>query len=337
MFGEGGADDLVGDGTVKAGGVGGGEGFFHAAVFAGVKGEDDDAGAGIKARGKGAEKGVERGELVVDCDAQGLKDTADGERGGVVGEARQSEADGGGELGGGAEGAAGEKGRERGGVRLVGIFGKERGEGGRKDFFEKGGGWLATGWVHSHIERAGVFHGKTTRRIVDLHGGDAEIGEDEIDAAEPDGGEDLGQAGEVTAVGGEGIRPEAKGAQAGFGFREFEGIGVEAQEVAAGLEAGEEFAGVAAIAERAIDGGCAGSGREEFQNLGDHDRAVRAGGGFARGDDFGDGGGVAGRIVFLKFIREVTRVFARVTRAATMRGRDGIGCGLRRERRNGPV
>ena len=44
-----GADDAAGDFAVEACAVGGLEGFFHAAIFAGMEGEEGDAAAGVEA------------------------------------------------------------------------------------------------------------------------------------------------------------------------------------------------------------------------------------------------------------------------------------------------
>ena len=97
FFGRG-SDDVFGDGGVVAGGEAGLEGFFGAAVFAGMEGEDGDAATGFEAGGVGAEEGVEGAELVVDGDTEGLEDAALG-GGGVFA--------GGGGAGWGEEGADG--------------------------------------------------------------------------------------------------------------------------------------------------------------------------------------------------------------------------------------
>ena len=102
----GGADDLVGDAFVGAVGEAEGEGFFDAAVFAGVESEDGEAAPGEKGLGEVAEEGIEGGEFFVDRDAEGLEDAAAGEFAfrGVGGEG----VEGGGEAAGGGEGISGE-------------------------------------------------------------------------------------------------------------------------------------------------------------------------------------------------------------------------------------
>ena len=91
--------------------------------------------------------------------------------------------------------------------------------------------------------------------------------------------------------------------------------------MSAGLESGENFLRVAAVAERAIHGDFAGLGREHCQNFRDHDRPVRARGRFAGREDFGDGVGVTLRIALLVFLLEPARVFAGIAHAPAMRRR----------------
>ena len=78
-FGGGGADNAARDLAVEAFAVRGLEGFFDAAVFAGVEGQDGDATTGVQALRENAQEGVESGEFFVHFDADGLEDAADGE------------------------------------------------------------------------------------------------------------------------------------------------------------------------------------------------------------------------------------------------------------------
>ena len=59
---------------------------------------------------------------------------------------------------------------------------------------------------------------------------------------------------------------------------------------------------------------------EGVEDLLNHDGAVGSGGGFAGGDDFGDGLGVLGGVVFLVFLGKLARVAAAVSDAAAMWG-----------------
>ena len=182
--------------------------------------------------------------------------------------------------------------------------------------------------IHAHVERAVVFHGKTADRIVQLHGRDAEVGEDNIGAAEVRTGERLGQAGEIQPPRGEYAFPETKGAQAGFGFGKLDGIGVQAQKPPTGLEQGEEFLSVSAEAKGAVHGDFAWSRGQDLQDFGHHDWAMRSGRRFTRGQDFGNGFAVAGGMVFLVFLPEMAGVFAGVARSAFVGCWRGRGRGL---------
>ena len=80
---------------------------------------------------------------------------------------------------------------------------------------------------------------------------------------------------------------------------------------------------MAAVAERAIGGEIARSGRKDLENFCDHDWSVRADGRFAGGDDFGDCLGIAAE--FFVFVFETARVFTGITLAALVRYRIGRG------------
>ena len=120
-FRGGGSNDLPGDVSVEARAPARCEGFLHAPIFTGMKSEHGHAPAGLEARGKVAEEGFERRELVVDRDAESLEDAAEGQVAGVTGEAWQGGADGGAQGAGAGEAAARKGIGERTGVRLVGV------------------------------------------------------------------------------------------------------------------------------------------------------------------------------------------------------------------------
>jgi hypothetical protein len=87
---------------------------------------------------------------------------------------------------------------------------------------------------------------------------------------------------------------------------------------------------VAAVAEGAVHGERARLQRERLEDFGDHDRAVRAGGGLAGGQDLGDVAGVARRVELLVFLVEAPRVLPGIARAALAGsgiGRSGIRVG----------
>lgn len=318
--------DFLGDFRVKAVAVAGFKRFLHASVFPGMKGQDGHASAGFEAKRKVAEEAVEGGKLIIHGDAQGLKNPAHGELDGFASLMRQQGADGVGQFAGGGDVATGEGVGESAGEGFVGVLDEQFGEILGGEAGQPGARGLAALWVHAHVERAIFFEGEAAFRIVNLHGGDPEVGEDEVHAfREALLGEGFGEAGEVAAHGLKRFGAVTEGAQAGFGAGEFEGVGIEADEASAGLEAGEDFLGVAAIAEGAIGGELAGVGGEKLKDFGDHDGAVGAGGGFAGGDDLGDGGGVGGGAVLFIFVLEAAGIFAGVTGASPVR--NGVGGG----------
>ena len=119
---------------------------------------------------------------------------------------------------------------------------------------------------------------------------------------------------------GENFRAESKRAKAGLRLGQLDGIDIQAEQFSSRLKARENFLGVSAVAERAVDCDFAGLGRKDFQDLRHHDRPVRAGGRLAGGDDFGDGFRITLRIVLLVLLLETARVFAGITA-------DGAWCG----------
>src|SRR5256885_7694427 len=112
--------------------------------------------------------------------------------------------------------------------------------------------------------------------------------------------------------------------QARRGFRELDGIGVQTEQVSAGLQTGEDCLGMAAVAERAVHrdvAGLRGQGGEDFCH---HDRTMRAGGSLTGCNDFRNGGGITRRIVFLVLLYETSRNLPAISRAAASRG-GGLG------------
>ena len=170
----------------------------------------------------------------------------------------------------------GERTGEQLGVGLVGIFGECRRQFFGGDFGEPVSGGRRAGRVEAQVERAVGFKGEAALGVVDLHRGNAEVGEEGVGAVQPELGQHFRQAGEVGADCGEDVFAPTGGAQAGDGFRLFDGIDVESDEAAARRDTGQQFPGMSAKAEGAIDGEFAGLEREDFENFGHHDGPVRA-------------------------------------------------------------
>ena len=165
-----------------------------------------------------------------------------------------------------------------------------------------------------------VFHGESARRIIDLHGRDAEVRKDKIGARVTVPGENLRKAREVAAMRLKGFGTETERAQASLGLGQFHWIGIEADQPASGLNPRQDLPRMSAVAERAIHGNLPGRRGQDIQDFRDHDRTVRAGGRFPGGDDFLNRLRVELRIALLVFVLKPARIPARVTRAALMRG-----------------
>src|SRR5436190_10812295 len=71
---------------------------------------------------------------------------------------------------------------------------------------------------------------------------------------------------------------------------------------------------MAAVAERAIHGDFACSRSENFHDLANHDRTMRARGRLAAGDDLGDVAGITFRRVLFILLGKVSRVLSAVSR-----------------------
>src|SRR5438445_5999386 len=91
--------------------------------------------------------------------------------------------------------------------------------------------------------------------------------------------------------------------------------------MASWLEERQDLARVAAVAERAIHRQFARPVCKDPQDFRDHDRPMRASGGFARGEHLGHRLGVARRIVLFVFLAERARITAAVARTAARRWR----------------
>ena len=131
----------------------------------------------------------------------------------------------------------------------------------------------------------------------------------------------LWQPGEVAADGRELFRPKTGRAQTGFCLRQFNWIGVEAEQTSAGLELCQNFPGVTAVTQRAIHGEFAGLGRERGENFRDHDGPVRSSGSFPGSKNLCDGVGVTLWIALLVFLLEPARVPAGIAHAPLVRFR----------------
>ncbi len=98
---------------------------------------------------------------------------------------------------------------EKLGAWLVCVFRKDGSKLGEGYFGEVGGCGLAVAGVESEIEWAVCLEGEAAFRVVDLHGGNAKVCDDDIEACELFLSEQLGETGEVHVLHLEGLRSVA--------------------------------------------------------------------------------------------------------------------------------
>ena len=102
------------------------------------------------------------------------------------------------------------------GVGLLAVLAEDPGEVADVDAGEEVGGGLAVVGVHAHVEVGRLAEGEAAGDVVELHGGDAEVGQDgadRLDAALPQGGGEIGERGvhELDAVRGQAGAGDAEG------------------------------------------------------------------------------------------------------------------------------
>ncbi len=203
-----------------------------------------------------------------------------------------------------------------GGAGLVGILCEHFGEVHLRHRSHQGGSRPPTKWVHAQIQRTINFKGKASLGIVELHGRDAEVGENDVHAGHILGGEELRQAGEIRAAHNQRFRRNVGGAQACLGFWEFNWIHVQAVKASIRQKCTENFQGMAAVAQGGIHGDFTGFGSKHSEDFADTNRAMAACGSLAARDDLLDVRGVAIRVVFLVFVGEAARVRPTITNPA---------------------
>src|SRR5689334_18608772 len=110
---------------------------------------------------------------------------------------------------------------------------------------------------------------------------------------------------------------ESERAQTRLGLRKFDRVLIESNETPARLDERQNFAGVPAVTERAINGNFAGFRIENLKNFRDHDRSVHSRRRFSGCENPCDRVGVFLGIALLIFLLETTRIFSRITRTTT--------------------
>ncbi len=129
--------------------------------------------------------------------------------------------------------------------------------------------------VHAHVERAIDLEREAARRIIDLHRGHAEIGEEEVDAVVPANGADCGaHAGKIRATDEERRITEAEPAQARLRLGQLDWVGIESEEPPAWRELLEKPLRVPAPTEGRVHAALTRLQGQRRQHFLDQDRYV---------------------------------------------------------------
>src|SRR4051812_18896757 len=218
--------------------------FFDSPIFAGMKGQNCDAAAGLQTAREKPQEHLQSSELLVHGNSKRLKDTSQSTA--AIGplplawQGLQRKLYDAGEFGGSCQRF--DRVRPDDGVGkqscmgLVRILLKHLLEVLLVQTGEPSGGWLPFLWVHSQIERPLEFIGKPPGGIIELHGGAAEIRENHVCPIDFHGGEHARQSCEIGMHHLQDFRAESEPAEALFGFGQFNGIRVEPNQSAAGAD-----------------------------------------------------------------------------------------------------
>ncbi len=207
-------------------------------------------------------------------------------------------------------------------MRFVRMILEKSGEIGRGGSLDESSGGFALVRVHPHVEGTLRFGGETAGRVIDLHGRDPEVCEEDVGGWQTGIGVGSVEGGEVGAQEDSAFGAEPVLDDALLSPWELDGIGVEREESALGLDEFEDFKGMASVTKGAIDGGIAGRRVEQIDDLFDHDRAVGSGRGFPTGEDLGQRFGILS-VLFVLLV-EAARVFTAVSWTPLMDGRSGV-------------
>ena len=110
--------------------------------------------------------------------------------------------------------------------------------------------------IHAEVQRTFRLPGESPGRIVDLHGGDAQVGEKKVEAAGI--GRDLIHVFEIRADHGPAAFVVSQGPQAVLRLHGLDGVDVGGPEVSGVVQGLQEFQGVAAVAQGGVHAGLAG-------------------------------------------------------------------------------
>lgn len=130
--------------------------------------------------------------------------------------------------------------------------------------------------VVPHVEGPLLLEGESSRRIVHVGRGEAEVGQEGVGGM-PEFEEAAGKLREIGVDRHESGRGVDLGADARLSEREVGWVGVVEDERAAGAKTACEQHGMPAKTDRGVDEGLAGLGRERVEDLLGHDRGVVGG------------------------------------------------------------
>jgi GAF domain-containing protein len=272
-------DDGPRDARVRARSLSLLERLLHAAILARVEREHHHAPAGGEARRQRCQQRVERGQFVVHQDANRLEGAPDrhlhlglrqgGSRGGQgLAHLPIQRMRGVGTGGGQALG-------DHRGVGFVGKPGEHVGDGCRVELGQSGRRRRARGGIQAQVQRPGELVAEPARGRVVLHCGHAEVHQDGVDPRAPEGGQDGRQIPEARVAQRQDLGAVAGVSQARLREGQFEGVDVEAEQVARRTEVPEDGGGVSAATDRAVDDERAGRWPKMVEDLLHHDRAMR--------------------------------------------------------------
>ena len=157
-------------------------------------------------------------------------------------------------------------------VRFVGVFDQHGGQLLLAQLGEALGARHPRGGVEPQVERTVLLEGKAALRVVDLHGGHAEIGQHEIKLHTR---RDLVERREVHVPDGQNVLAEAQLQKPPAGLFQLDRIDVDGVQMPLPLKLLQHFRGVAAVAEGGVAARLAGPDPEHAENLLHHDGNVR--------------------------------------------------------------
>ncbi len=203
-------------------------------------------------------------------------------------------------------------------IRLIGEVTQGVGEGFFGEGIEQVGGGVRAALVHPHVERAVVAVAHAAGRVVDLHTGEAQVCEDDVEALRGGLGHYFSQPGEVAA---EKLHRHigALFDEPFLGAFQLDAVDIEPDELAGRADAPGEGGGMSAITQGAVGDDAAGAGVQILEDFGDHDRHVGAGGGFAFVAEVAAQVGMGLDGVFFVFLGKCLGMRAAVPRPPAMR------------------